>query len=93
MPSGFWNFFTKIAVVSSWVFPVFDEFKLYGCQHMLHSPVSNLKFVPFDVSIVYRPRANQIAVASFCRRVDVHGLEKNMPTGGVVKNAEEASTK
>jgi hypothetical protein len=93
LPLGFWNFFTKISKVTSWVFPIFNELKLDGCQQMLHTPVFNLKLTPFDVSVVYRPHANQIAVICICRRANVDKLERMMPTGGVITNAEEASTK
>jgi hypothetical protein len=93
LPTGLQNLFTKMAIATSWLFPAFNELKLDGCEQMLHTPIFNLSLVPMEICVIYRPRADQVAVFCLCRRVDVDGLQEMMPTGEAVTNAEQASMK
>lgn len=91
LPLGFLNFFTKISTTTSWIFPVFHGLKLDECEQMLHTPLCILNMVPFDVCIIYRPRAKSIAVCGISIRADYSRLEGMMPIGDSVVNAEQAS--
>jgi hypothetical protein len=57
---------------------------------MLHIPLCSVKNIPFDVAVIYRPRANEIASAYFTRRVNTNGLQTMMPIGEPIANAEQA---
>ena len=45
--------------------------------------------VPFEVGVVYRPRAGEIAVTFFVRSLDRDTILKTMPMEKLVPSAEE----
>ena len=57
---------------------------------MLHMPLCDVKMVPFECGVVYRPRAGSLAVVYFVRTIDDAGLKGSMPMGGKVGSAEAA---
>eukprot|EP00658_Telonema_sp_P-2_P085658 TRINITY_DN9808_c0_g1_i1.p1 TRINITY_DN9808_c0_g1~~TRINITY_DN9808_c0_g1_i1.p1 ORF type:complete len:321 (+),score=53.43 TRINITY_DN9808_c0_g1_i1:392-1354(+) len=79
-----------IGMVTNWTFKSFDEMVLEGCQQMLHIPHCDESTVPFDVAVVYRPRAGQLAVACFVRSVNGAELKAGCPLGGSVSCAEDS---
>lgn len=79
----------RMAMVTNWTFPFFSELKIEGCQQMLHLPLCDVKMVPFEVGVVYRPRAGEIAVTFFVRSLDRDTILKTMPMEKLVPSAEE----
>jgi len=37
--------------------------------------------IPFDICVVFRPKANKLAAAFFVRNIDQKGLEVELPVG------------
>ena len=89
LPTGCANFNARLAMCISWLFPVFNELRLDGCEQMLHMPHCDTKMIPFETAVVYRPRANQTAIAFFVRSCGGESLKSMMPIGGEVMNAEQ----
>ena len=72
----------------SWVFPFFSEVKIQGCQQMLHMPILDVKMVPFDCAVVYRPRPETLAVVYFVRSMSETAIIDTLPMGPKVGSAE-----
>ena len=72
----------------SWLFPFFSEVALDGCEQLLHLPFCDLGMVPFDVAVVYRPRAGERAVLFMVRACSREDLETLCPLGAEVDSAE-----
>jgi hypothetical protein len=79
----------RLGMVTNWTFPHFSELRVEGCEQMLHSPHCDVKMVPFDCAVVYRPRAGQLAAAFFVRSLSRAGIQAELPMGGMVASAEE----
>ena len=75
-------------VITNWAFPNFQELKIEGCEQMLHLPHSDVKMVPFDICVVFRPRAGELAATFFVRSIDEEGLKTEMPVGDAILTAE-----
>jgi hypothetical protein len=60
---------------------------------MLHTPVFNPTSIPVDGAVIYRPRANQIAVVCVKRGLGIDVLKSLMPVGEDITSAEQASMK
>ena len=52
-------------------------------------PHCDVKMVPFEVAVVYRPQAGRIAVVYFTRAIDSAGLKSECPVGTQVLSADE----
>lgn len=82
----------RLSMVTNWTFPCFTEVVIDNCEQMLHIPVCNVTMVPFDCAVVYRPKANQLAVACFVRSVAADELEAEFPVGSKISCAEDSFT-
>jgi hypothetical protein len=91
LPGGCSTFSTRLSMVTSWVFPWYSELKIRDCEQILHMPHCDVKMVPFNITVVYRPRAGQLAVAIFSRKVPADVLVAQMPLGSPVINADQAA--
>jgi hypothetical protein len=80
----------KMGMFISWIFPFFSEIKIEGCQQMLHMPILDVKMVPFDCAVVYRPRAETLAVVYFVRSMNEAAIVENLPMGPKVGSAEQS---
>ena len=69
----------KIGMVTNWQFPFFSELSIDGCEHIVHIPCSNVKITPFDLGIVYRPRANETALVACVRSAKLDQFTRIMP--------------
>jgi hypothetical protein len=76
-------------MVTSWVFPSFSALSVEGAEQLLHMPHCDVKMVPFEVAVVYRPQAGRIAVVYFTRAIDSAGLKSECPVGTQVLSADE----
>jgi len=56
-------------MITNWTFSVFDELKIEGCQHIVHMPHSNVSLVPFNIAVIFRPKAGKLAVTFFVRSI------------------------
>lgn len=79
----------RIAMLTNWTFPFFEELSVVGCTQILHLPHSDVSMVPFDVGVVYRPKKGKLAVTYFVRSIDESGLVKECPLGAEVKSADQ----
>lgn len=79
----------NMAMMTNWCFPFFSEVKIEGCEQMLHLPFADTKMVPFDIGVVYRPKAGKTAVVFFVRSIDAAGIKIELPVGAQVPCAEE----
>jgi hypothetical protein len=82
----------QLSMVTNWAFGCFQEVVIDNCEQMLHVPVCNVSLVPFDCAVVYRPRANQLAVACFTRSIGAKELEAEFPIGSKISCAEDGFT-
>jgi len=78
----------RLAMVVSWVFDSFGEFKIPGCEQMMHHPHTDCSLVPFDMCVSFKPKAGKVAVACFSRNTDAAGLAAECPVGAKVSSAE-----
>ena len=79
----------NITMVTNWTFPFFSELKIDDdCDQMLHVPHCDIKMVPFDVAVLYRPRANDLAVTFFVRSCSSDEIEANIPIGKEIYSAD-----
>ena len=74
----------KMSMCVSWCFPFFQELEVDGCEHLLHLPHCDVSMVPFDISVIYRPRRGELAILCFVRGLDKEGIVKNLPVGDTV---------
>ena len=51
----------------------FSELSVAGCEQLLHMPLCDVKMVPFDVAVVYRPKAGKLAIVYMTRATDSAG--------------------
>jgi len=82
LPAGF--FATKnckLGMCTNWAFSTFQELKLPSCEQVIHLPHTDCKMIPFDICVVFRPKANKLAAAFFVRNIDQKGLEVELPVG------------
>jgi hypothetical protein len=79
----------RISMVTSWVFPSFSALSVEGAEQLLHMPHCDVKMVPFEIAVVYRPQAGKIAVVYFTRAIDSAGLKSECPVGTQVLSADE----
>ena len=91
LPGGCSTFNTRLSMVTSWVFPWYSELKISDCEQILHTPHCDVQMVPFNITVVYRPRAGQTAVAIFSRKIPADVLVAQMPLGSPVTNADQAA--
>jgi len=85
---GFWKTIcsTRVSVVTSWIFPFFQEFEVEDCEHILHRVHMHPKILPLaDLAVVHRPRRGEIAVQFCVRSLDRVGLQRELPLGAAVQ--------
>merc|ERR1712196_259193 len=87
-PSGLGAARCRLAMVTSWIFPCFEELNLPGCQQIIHLPHSNPKLIPFDIALPFRPRAGETAVAFFVRSCGLDVLQAECPLGSKIVSPE-----
>lgn len=71
----------KVAMLTNWTFDCFDELAIPGCEQLIHLPHSDVSGVPFDVCVVYRPRAKELAAVYFVRSTTPEQLATTQPVG------------
>lgn len=69
----------KITVVTNWTFDFFTELKVEGAEQIFHIPVLDLKTVPFDVVVIFRPKASMKAVILIVRNIPLSEIYEKMP--------------
>ena len=69
----------KLGMVTNWQFHFFSEFSVDNCEHILHLPFCNVKIIPFDIAVIYRPKANETAVLVFVRSTSLEDFKNIMP--------------
>jgi len=90
LPVGCWGATkTRLGMVTNWAFGSFDELKIAGCEQMVHLPHADCKMIPFDIAVIFRPKAGKTAVTYFVRNVDEAGLKAECPVAGMVTSAED----
>jgi len=78
-----------LGMVTSWVFPFFSQVNIDGCEQMMHLPHCDISMVPFDIAVVYQPKAGQIAVTFFVRSTQSQGLKEHCPIGNLIPTPEQ----
>ena len=73
-----------IAMVTNWCFPCFEQLDIDGCEQLVHLPHCDVRMVPFDVAVVYRPKRGQRAIVFFVRSVGRDQLVTECPVGSIV---------
>jgi len=90
LPSGCEACSCKLSMVTNWTFDSFSELKILDSKHIVHMPVSNVSLVPFNIAVIYKPRAGLLAIAFFVRSLDLEQLVRSMPISSKqVKNVED----
>ena len=56
----------------------------------MHLPLIDVNLVPFDVSVVYKPGAGQVALMFMVRSLDSDGLINGLPLGDPILSPEQA---
>jgi len=75
----------RLGMITNWTFAHFNELKIEGAEHLVHMPVTDPRMVPFEFGIVYRPRAHQLALATFTRACSSEKLLEMLPLGEEVR--------
>jgi hypothetical protein len=81
----------RIGLCTSWVFSFFQELDIEGCEQLLHTAYLDVNAVPFDLAVIYRPKAGQTAVAFFVRSAGQDQIRAECPVGEVVPCPEGVS--
>jgi len=89
LPAACEGMWCRLAMVTNWTFPFFSEVKLEGCEQMLHMPHCDINMVPFDIAVVYRPRAGELAMTFFVRSVGTEGIKADCPVGSLIRSPED----
>lgn len=76
----------KVAMLTNWTFDCFEELSIPGCEQIIHLPYSDVSAVPFDVVVVYRPKAKELAVAYFVRSCTPQQIVETQPVGKPLQN-------
>lgn len=90
LPSGYEGMSCRISMVTNWTFSFYSELKINNCQQMLHLPHCDVNLVPFDIAVIYRPKAGEIAITYFVRNMGKsEDIQKNSPVGDKITCAEK----
>lgn len=77
--------FCRLGMITNWTFAHFDELRIEGAEHLLHVPATDPTMIPFEFAVVYRPRAGQLALATFTRGCGAEKLLEALPLGEQVR--------
>jgi len=44
--------------------------------------------IPFDLAVIFKPKAGKLAVTYFVKNIDERGLKVECPVAGPIENAE-----